>query len=102
MIKIVTENVNTKDQLQNVSIPANTIFKSETYFADTKNSPTGIYKDIEGKIRTRALAPIFYNSGSFKKYVIAGGVVVETVAGLVSFRCKFSKEKNNILHLGES
>ena len=39
---------------------------------------SGIYGEAEGIIRTRACAPIKYNSGPFNKFDIFGGVVVGT------------------------
>ncbi|NOY60492.1 MAG: hypothetical protein GXO75_16395 [Calditrichaeota bacterium] len=37
---------------------------------------SGIYGEVEGIIRTRACAPIFYSPDGYKKYGIWGGVVV--------------------------
>jgi len=43
IVKIVDNTIVPKVQLKNVSIPANTTFKSETYFNDTKKSDSDIY-----------------------------------------------------------
>jgi len=43
VVKIADNVIVPKEQLKNVSIPANTTFKSETYFEDTKNSGSDIY-----------------------------------------------------------
>ena len=54
---------------------------------------SGIYQGIEGKIRTRACAPILYSSGIYNKYGIAGGVVVGTaMENLVNKTKSFSSQ----------